>query len=91
MSQEETAFLESTLSQISTHSTKEEVFDLLGKPSRTVWGTKFIWDKQIGQYKQRVIVFIKSDKAYELRFDGGHGRFYYVKDLKTEEETVDYF
>ena len=91
LSGDERTFLESTLSQISKDSTQKEVFNLLGNPSRSVLDAKFIWEKNIGQYNQRIVVYFKSDKAYELRFDGGSGRFYYVKDLKSGKETIEQF
>lgn len=91
LSQDEQSFLKSTLFQISEASTQKKVFDLLGNPSRSVLDAKYIWEKNIGQYNQRIVVYFKSDKAYELRFDGGPGRFYYVKDLKSGKETIERF
>jgi len=91
LSEDEQIFLKSTLSQISKDSTQKEVFNILGNPSRNVLNTKFIWEKNIGQNNQRIIVYFKSNKAYELRFDGGTGRFYYKINLESGKKQLNNF
>jgi hypothetical protein len=79
---EEQWYIDTVLSQITSETTKEEVIELLGKPSRDL-ALKLNWWVSIANRKSRVGVYFSSTtgKAQEIVLDGGGGRFYYRKTL----------
>lgn len=79
---EEQGYIDTVLVQITSESTKEEVFELLGKPSRNI-GLKINWNVIINEKKSRIGVYFspEEEKATKVVLDGGVGRFYYRKDL----------
>lgn len=79
----ETEYLKNVLSKITANSTKDDVINILGQPSRDL-GLKVNWVVTIHGKKSRIGVYfsVTTGRATTINFDGGTGRFYFRKDLK---------
>lgn len=77
----EQEYIDNILSQITKDTTKNELIELLGEPSRDL-GFKINWWIEIEEKKSRVGVFIKNNQIKQVVLDGGPGRFYYSKDIE---------
>ena len=81
MTPEEREFCLQELWQITTNSTRSEVLQMLGSPSRDL-GMKVNWWIKLGQNKSRVgVYFTTAGRADQVVLDGGPGRFYYCRDV----------
>lgn len=84
----EREFCLTVLSQITSSSTKSEVLQLLGSPSRDL-GLKTNWWIRLGDRRDRIGVYFDTSKnATGVVLDGGPGRFYYTRDLDEEAEKT---
>ncbi|MDF2545778.1 MAG: hypothetical protein K0R93_676 [Anaerosolibacter sp.] len=83
MPAEEKVFLDEVLSQITQHSTRTDVTNILGEPSRDM-GLKVNWIVTIEGNEDRIGVYFSptTGKATRINFDGGPGRFYYRRDFE---------
>ena len=78
---EEQKYIDEVLSKITKDSSKEDVIELLGTPSRDS-GLKVNWWVTINGQESRVgVYFSLSGNANRINLDGGPGRFYYRTDL----------
>lgn len=84
----EREFCLTVLSQITASTTKDEVLQLLGNPSRDL-GLKTNWWIRLGDRKDRIGVYFDTSKnATQVVLDGGPGRFYYSPNLSKEPENT---
>lgn len=78
---EEQKYIDEVLSKITKDSSKDDVIELLGPPSRDS-GSKVNWWITINGKESRVgVYFSLSGNATRINLDGGPGRFYYRTDL----------
>ena len=83
MTDAERAYVENTLIKIDNTFTREQVEELLGPPVDSTFGAKIEWKKVFANGKaSRVIVYFFNGHANEVRFDGGPGSYYWVKELE---------
>lgn len=80
---EEQQFINTILLHVNEDSSKDEVMDILGEPSKSI-GDKVDWNVMINGKRTTISVYFahKTGYATRINFDGGVGRFYFNKDLK---------
>ncbi|GKX29218.1 hypothetical protein SH1V18_16980 [Vallitalea longa] len=77
---EEQSYIDTVLLQIDADTTRDDVMDILGKPSKSL-GNKVDWNVIINGKRITISVYFSHGNATRINFDGGVGRFYYDQDL----------
>lgn len=79
---DEQEYIDDLLGRISVNSSKTDVIEILGNPTKDL-GLKINWKIDINGEVTRVVVYfnVVTGNAKSIAFDGGPGRYYYGKDL----------
>ncbi len=81
MSPQEQQFCLETLGQITALSTERDVLALLGSPYKSLKVKKNWWVTLDGKRDRVGVYFNLKGYATQVSFDGGFGRFYYMRIL----------
>lgn len=82
MNATEKAFVENILNNIDSTYTLDQLITLFGEPKENLFGQKVEWAVEMEKGKtSRVIVNFFEGKPNTVRFDGGPGSYYFVRDI----------